>query len=102
LPLQVVRKQITSAIHLIVQQERLRDGTRKVTAITELTGLEGDTPVMQDIFRFSEVGERDGKVIGEFVPGGGRPMIEHRLKIHGFNLPATMFIPNRAGQQRRR
>jgi pilus assembly protein CpaF len=102
LPLQVVRKQIVSAINLIVQQERLRDGARKVTAITELTGMEGDTPVMQDIFRFHEIGERDGKVIGEFAPSGGRPSIEHRLKMHGFNLPATMFIPNRGGAQRRR
>ncbi|MBK8987736.1 MAG: CpaF family protein [Chloroflexi bacterium] len=104
LPLSVVRKQIVSAINLIVQQERLRDGSRKVTAITELTGLEGETPVMQDIFRFNEVGEKDGKVIGEFTPGGGRPMIEHRLKVYGFNLPASMFMPsgNRASQQQRR
>ncbi len=102
LPLQVVRKQIVSAIDLIVQQERLRDGSRKVTAITELTGMEGETPVMQDIFRFQEVGERDGKVIGDFTPGGGRPTIEYRLKMHGFTLPASMFIPNRGGAQRRR
>lgn len=102
LPLQVVRKQIVSAIDLIVQQERLRDGSRKVTAITELTGMEGETPVMQDIFRFQEVGERDGKVIGDFTPGGGRPTIEYRLKMHGFTLPASMFIPNRGGAPRRR
>jgi pilus assembly protein CpaF len=104
LPLQVVRRQIVSAINLIVQQERLRDGSRKVTAITELTGLEGETPVMQDIFRFNEVGEKDGKVIGEFVPGGSRPMLEHRLKIYGFTLPASMFMTsgNRAAPQQRR
>ncbi len=104
LPLTVVRKQIVSAIDLIVQQERLRDGSRKVTAITELTGLEGETPVMQDIFKFSELGEREGKVVGEFVPGGGRPMVEYRLKTYGFNLPASMFMTSssRAAQQRRR
>lgn len=104
LPLSVVRKQIVSAINLIVQQERLRDGSRKVTAITEISGMEGETPVMQDIFKFAELGERDGKVVGEFVPGGGRPMIEHRLKTYGFNLPASMFLTSssRAAQQRRR
>ena len=104
LPLSVVRKQIVSAINLIVQQERLRDGSRKVTAITELTGLEGETPVMQDIFKFAELGERDGKVVGEFGAGGSRPMIEQRLKTYGFNLPATMFMTSssRAAQQRRR
>jgi pilus assembly protein CpaF len=92
LPLNVVRKQIVSAVDLIVQQARLRDGQRKVTAITELTGLESDTPVMQDIFRFTETGEKDGKVIGEFAPGGMRPSCEQRLKNHGFNLPPTMFM----------
>lgn len=92
LPINVVRKQIVSAIDLIVQQARLRDGQRKVTAITELTGLEGDTPVMQDIFKFAETGEIDGKVQGKFVPGGMRPNCEQRLKNHGFNLPPTMFM----------
>ena len=105
LPLPVVRKQIVSAIDLIVQQARLRDGQRKVTAITELTGLEGDTPVMQDIFRFTETGEKDGKVMGQFAPGGMRPSCEQRLKNHGFNLPPTMFMTSggrSAGGKRRR
>jgi pilus assembly protein CpaF len=92
LPITVVRKQIVSAIDLIVQQARLRDGQRKVTAITELTGLEGDTPVMQDIFKFVETGEKEGVVQGEFVPGGMRPNCEQRLKNHGFSLPSTMFM----------
>ena len=92
LPINVVRKQIVSAIDLIVQQARLRDGQRKVTAITELTGLEGDTPVMQDIFKYTETGEKDGKVLGQFAPGGMRPDCEQRLKNHGFNLPPTMFM----------
>ena len=98
LPLPVVRKQIVSAINLIVQQARLRDGQRKITAITELTGLEGDTPVMQDIFRFTETGEKDGKVLGRFAPGGMRPNCEQRLKNHGFNLPPTMFIDSSSRQ----
>lgn len=97
LPLSVVRKQIVSAIHLIVQQARLRDGSRKITNITEITGMEGDTPVMQDIFKFQETGQdQNGKVLGEYVPGGNRPMCEERLKNHGFNLPATMFMSGAA------
>jgi pilus assembly protein CpaF len=101
LPLSVVRKQIVSAVDLIVQQARLRDGQRKVTAITELTGLEGDTPVMQDIFRFAETGEKEGKVLGQFVPGGMRPNCEQRLKNHGFNLPPSMFMGGGGRQQER-
>jgi pilus assembly protein CpaF len=93
MPLSVVRRQIVSAIDLIVQQARLRDGTRKVINITEITGMEGETPVMQDIFKFEEVGQtEEGKVLGEYVPGGMRPNCEQRLKNHGFSLPPSMFI----------
>jgi pilus assembly protein CpaF len=99
LPLPVVRKQIVSAVDLIVQQARLRDGTRKVTNITEITGMEGDIVVMQDIFKFEEEGEdENGKVLGDFVPGGMRPNNEQRLKNHGFNLPVQMFIGNASGR----
>jgi len=92
LPLSVVRQQIVSAVDLIVQQARLRDGSRKVTNITEIAGMEGDIVVMQDIFRFDEHGEEEGKVLGEFVPGGVRPNCEDRLKNYGFKLPPTMFM----------
>jgi pilus assembly protein CpaF len=92
LPLPVVRQQIASAIHLIVQTSRLRDGSRKVTYITEIQGIEGNTPVLQDIFKFAEHGEEDGKVIGEMEPGGLRPKCEPKLKHHGFELPASMFM----------
>ncbi|MAT99194.1 MAG: type II secretion system protein E [Anaerolineaceae bacterium] len=103
LPLSVVRKQIVSAVDLIVQQARLRDGSRKVTNITEITGMEGDVVVMQDIFKFDEQGEtEDGKVQGEFAPGGMRPNCEERLRNYGFNLPATMFMGNRNGSLSRR
>ena len=103
LPLSVVRKQIVSAVNLIVQQARLRDGSRKVTNITEITGMEGEVVVMQDIFKFDEQGEdTEGKVQGEFVPGGMRPNCEERLRGYGFNLPATMFMGNRNGAVSRR
>jgi pilus assembly protein CpaF len=103
LPLSVVRKQIVSAVDLIVQQARLRDGSRKVTNITEITGMEGEVVVMQDIFKFDEQGEtEDGKVQGEFAPGGMRPNCEERLRNYGFKLPATMFMGNRNGNLSRR
>ncbi len=93
LPLSVVRKQIVSAVDLIVQQARLRDGSRKVVNITEITGMEGEIVVMQDIFKFKEAGENeDGKVLGEFVTGGMRPNCEQRLKNYGFKLPIKMFM----------
>ena len=97
LPLTVVRKQIVSAIDLIVQQARLRDGSRKITYVTEVQGLEGDTVVMQHIFRFEEQGEEDGKVIGRLKPVGIRPSFTDRLVTHGFNLPPSMFMdPDKA------
>jgi pilus assembly protein CpaF len=95
LPLPVVRKQIGSAVHLIVQASRLRDGSRKVTYVTEIQGLEGDTVVLQDIYKFIETGEKEGKVIGEMEPGGLRPKCEPKLRNHGFDLPASMFMKSK-------
>lgn len=98
MPLSVVRQQIVSAVDLIVQQARLRDGTRKVTNITEVAGLEGEVVVLQDIFKFTDEGDGpDGKVKGDFAPGGMRPNCEQRLKNHGFSLPATMFMQSASG-----
>jgi pilus assembly protein CpaF len=91
LPLQVVRKQISSAIDVIVQQARLRDGSRKIVSVTEVQGTDGNAVTLQDIFTFVEEGEEDGKVIGRFEPTGIRPKFDTRLKVHGFNLPATVF-----------
>lgn len=97
LPIMVVRRQIVSAIDLIVQVARLRDGSRKVIAITEVQGMEGETIVMQDIFRFKEEGERDGKIAGQMEPCGVRPRFEPRLKSHGFDLGAAMFMKEMPG-----
>ncbi|NMC54206.1 MAG: CpaF family protein [Chloroflexi bacterium] len=95
LPLKVIRQQIASAVDLIVQQSRLRDGSRKVTAVTEVAGMEGDTVVMSDIFRFDQTGiGTDGAIIGELKPTGIRPMFIPRLEAAGFNLPATVFGAN--------
>ena len=93
MPIDIVRKQIASAVQLIVQQSRLRDGSRKVTHITEVTGMEGANVVMQDVFKFIEEGEdENGKVIGETSPTGMPPYYTNRLKNHGFKLPSKMFM----------
>ncbi len=92
LPLKVVREQIASAIDLVVQVTRLKDGSRKVTAITEVSGMEGDTVTMTDIFKFEQTGiASDGKVLGELKPTGIRPLFSPRLEVAGFKLSAAMF-----------
>jgi pilus assembly protein CpaF len=93
LPLRIVRQQIASAIQMIVQVSRLRDGTRKVISISEATGIEGENIVMQDLWKFEEKGQdQKGRVIGEFAGTGLRPYYNERLELHGFKLPARMFL----------
>lgn len=95
LPLKVVRQQIASAVDLIVQQTRLKDGTRKVTAITEVAGMEGDTVVLTDIFKFEQTSvTTDGKVMGDLKPSGIRPLFSPRLEAAGFKLGADVFGAN--------
>ena len=94
LPLKVVRQQISSAVDLIIQQTRLKDGSRKVTAITEVVGMEGEVVVLTDIFKFEQtgVGEK-GKILGELKPTGIRPIFTPRLEAAGFKLGAEVFMP---------
>ena len=95
LPLKVVRQQIASAVDLIVQQSRLTDGSRKVTAVTEIAGMEGDTVVLTDIFKFEQTGvTTDGKVQGDLKPTGIRPLFSPRLEAAGFKLGADVFGAN--------
>jgi pilus assembly protein CpaF len=92
LPLRVVRQQISSAVDLIVQQTRLRDGVRKITSITEVAGMEGETIVLTDIFKFEQTGlGEDGKVLGEMKATGIRPVFSPRLEAAGFKLGAELF-----------
>ncbi len=92
LPVKVVRQQIASAVDLIVQQSRLKDGTRKVTAITEVAGMEGDTVVLTDIFKFEQSGiGAGGKVQGELKPTGIRPLFYPRLEAAGIKLSPEIF-----------
>jgi pilus assembly protein CpaF len=105
LPLRVIREQVASAIDLIVQQSRMKDGSRKVTAVTEVAGMEGDTIVLTDIFKFEQTGiSKDGMVMGELKPTGIRPLFSPRLEMAGFKLGPEVFGANLGdmmGQRRR-
>lgn len=90
-----IRSQISSAIHVILQLNRLRDGTRRVTAISELTGLEGEVVQMQDIMRFNRLGvDEDGKITGEFRATGIRPRFLQEIATIGLKVDARIFDPS--------
>src|SRR6187431_2459857 len=92
LPERAMRQQISSAIQIVIQQSRMADGTRKVTSISEITGMEGDVITMQEIFLFEKMGvNQEGKVIGRFRATGVRPKACDRLKAAGIHLPPDMF-----------
>ena len=92
LPLRVIRQQIASAVNLIIQQDRLRDGSRKVTRVTEVQGMEGDNVVLQDIFIFQAVAVSDSsKVEGSMKPTGMRPSFSPRLEQSGFKLSGDVY-----------
>jgi pilus assembly protein CpaF len=87
-----MRQQIAAAINLVVQVARLSDGTRRVTSISEITGMEGETITMQEIFQYERTGvDSSGMVIGRFRPTGIRPRFAERLKASGFTLPRVFF-----------
>jgi len=91
LPLRAIREQIASAVDLVVQQSRLKDGTRKIVNITEVQGMEGDVIVMQDVFAFEQTGVQDGKIIGRLKPTGIRPKFTEKLEVMGIHLPPGLF-----------
>ncbi|MBJ7610597.1 MAG: CpaF family protein [Candidatus Dormibacteraeota bacterium] len=99
LPLKAIRQQIASAISLVIQLSRLKDGSRKVTSVTEVIGMEGDTVTMQEIFKFESKGAdpATGKIIGEFNPTGIRPKIIDKLFDMGVPLPPRLaqLFPDR-------
>ena len=102
-PIKVIREQIASAIDLIVQQSRMRDGSRKITQITEVQGMEGDIVVMQEVFRYVETGfDAEGKVMGQAQTTGIRPKFSPRLEAAGFFLPPEMFDKPPPADMRRR
>jgi len=92
LPEKAMRQQIASAIQIVVQQTRLADGSRKVTTVSEITGMEGDVITMQDIFVFEKLGlNKEGKVLGRFRATGARPKVSERMRAGGIHLPTDMF-----------
>ena len=95
LPVDVIRQQIAGAIHLFVQQSRLKDGSRKVVQITELQGMEGESVVLQDVFIYRTEGQRDQGYSheggGDLQPTGFRPNFVEQFKQFGFNLPPSVF-----------
>jgi pilus assembly protein CpaF len=91
LPLRAIREQVASAIDLIVHQERMKDGTRKVVNITEVQGMEGDVIVMSDLFVFEQTGIESGKVIGRLRPTGIRPKFIEQIEASNIYLPPSIF-----------
>ncbi len=91
LPVRAIREQISSAIDLVIHQERLRDGSRKIVKITEVSGMEGEVITMTDVFQFEHSGYEDGKVIGRLRPTGLRPKFMDKIEAAGIHLPATIF-----------
>jgi pilus assembly protein CpaF len=91
LPVKAIRDQVSKAVDLIVQQERMKDGTRKITYITEVQGMEGDTIILEDIFKFDQTGYEGGKVIGQFRATGARPKSYEKFQQMGVNLPVNVF-----------
>lgn len=92
LPVRAIREQIASAVDLIIQQSRLKDGSRRVTHITEVQGMEGNVITLQDIYIFRQTGlDKDGKIVGVYQPTGIRPRFMDRLEASGCKMPADLF-----------
>jgi pilus assembly protein CpaF len=91
LPLRAIREQVASAVDLIVHQNRLKDGTRKITHITEVQGMEGEVIVMQDVFIFEQTGLLDGKIQGQLKATGIRPKFTEKFEVMGIHLPPGLF-----------
>ena len=91
LPHRAIREQISSALDLIIQQERMRDGTRKVVNITEVQGMEGDVITMSDLFTFEKTGVENGRIVGRFMATGLRPKFMDKLEAAGIRLPPSVF-----------
>jgi pilus assembly protein CpaF len=93
LPIKAMRQQISSAVDLIVQANRLQGGPRKITSITEVMNMEQDMIIMQDIFRFKQLGiDQNGRAFGQFEATGVRPSFVTRLEAAGIKLPSNLFV----------
>jgi pilus assembly protein CpaF len=95
LPLRAIREQVSSAIDLVVHMERMKDGTRRVIKVTEVQGMEGDTIVLQDLFKFEQAGMSNGRVLGQLRATGLRPMFTEKFELNGVHLPMEIFETGR-------
>ena len=96
LPVRAVRTQVASAIDLILQQSRIRDGSRKITYITEVQGMEGDTIILQDLFRYVQDSiDEQGKSVGHFESQGLMPNFMDKFQMNGIDLPRNFFLSGR-------
>ncbi len=91
LPLRAIREQIASALDLVIQQERMQDGSRKVVRVSEVQGMEGDVITLQDVFVFQQTGVENRRVVGSLRPVGIRPKFLPKLETYGIRLPASVF-----------
>jgi pilus assembly protein CpaF len=91
LPVRAIREQIASAVDVIIQQARMKDGTRKIVAVTEVQGMEGDVIVTQDIFAFEQTGVENGKIVGRLKSTGIRPKFMNRFEQYNIFLPPNIF-----------
>ncbi len=91
LPIRAIREQVASAVDVICQQARMRDGTRKVTTIAEVSGMEGDVITMTDIFVFEQTGTENGRIVGRLRPTGLRPKFMDKIEAAGIHLPPSIF-----------
>jgi pilus assembly protein CpaF len=101
LPIRAIREQVSAAIDLMVHQDRMRDGSRKVVNITEVTGMEGNVITTTDIFTFEQTGLENGRVVGELRPTGLRPKFMERIEASGIHLPPSIFGLGRKAPTRR-
>ena len=98
MPIKAIREQISSAIELVLQQSRLKDGSRKITHITEIQHMEGEIITTQELFRFEQTGmDENGKLMGHFVATGMQPGFMEKFQINGVSLPDNFFMPEEGG-----
>ena len=100
LPHRAIREQISAALNLIVHQERLRDGSRRLVSITEVQGMEGNIIVLQDLFKFEQTGFDDGRIVGYLRPTGVRPKFTELIDAAGYHLDAEIFGYDQRGRFR--
>lgn len=100
LPHRAIREQISAALHLVVHQERLRDGSRRLVSITEVQGMEGNVIVLQDLFTFEQTGFDDGRIVGYLRPTGVRPKFTELIDAAGYHLDAEIFGYDQRGRFR--